>query len=226
MWWYFRDRTADGARKLFEQGKKVAEGAALMTNTSFEVEVLSAVWPVRTNQTLAQVVQRNIEIVGMPEWTAEEQSFARELQKAAEAPIEGLRTAVKPLDGPAQQRSPSNDCGDVSWVVPMGRVSFPSNIPNVAFHHWAAGSALATSVAHKGAVAGAKTLAGAIVDLLADQSLIEQAKRTFETERNGEVYRPLLPPDQKPPVDLNREMMESFRPKMRQHYVKEKPVFV
>lgn len=226
VWWYFRDRTAEGARKLFEQGKKIAEGAALMTNTSYEVEVLSAVWPVRANRTLAEVVQRNIEVVGMPEWTDEEQTFARDLQKAAEAPVEGLRTAIKPLDGPAEQRAPSNDCGDVSWAVPMGRVSFPSNIPNVAFHHWAAGSALATSVAHKGAVVGAKTLAASMIDLLSDPSLVEEAKRTFKEELGGEVYRPLLPPDQKPPVDLNRDLMEAFRPRMREHYVKDKPVFV
>ncbi len=162
----------------------------------------------------------------MPEWTDDEQAFARELQQAAESPVEGLRPHIKPLDGPAEQRAPSNDCGDVSWAVPMGRVSFPSNIPNVAFHHWAAGAALATSVAHRGAVVGAKALAASIVDLFVDPSLVEQAKKTFEHELDGVIYRPLLPPDQKPPVDLNRAMMEAFRPLMREHYVKEKPVFM
>ena len=66
VWWFFRAPTAEGARKLFEQGKKVAQGAALMTNTEVEVEVVSAVWPVRTNQGMAEVIQRNIEQVGMP----------------------------------------------------------------------------------------------------------------------------------------------------------------
>lgn len=226
VWWYFRDLTADGARRLFERGKKIAEGAALMTNTTYETEVLSAVWPVRANQTLAEVIQRNTKLVGMPEWTDDEQAFARELQQAAESPVEGLRPHIKPLDGPAEQRAPSNDCGDVSWSVPMGRVSFPSNVPNVAFHHWAAGSALATSVAHKGAVAGAKALAASIVDLLVDPGLVEQAKKTFEHELGGVVYRSLLPPDQGPPAALNREMMERFRPLMREHYIKEKPVFI
>ncbi len=226
VWWYFRDVTAEGARRLFERGEKIAEGAALMTNTTHETEVLSAVWPVRANQTLAEMIQRNTELVGMPEWTDDEQAYARELQQGAEVQVEGLRPDITPLDGPAEQRAPSNDCGDVSWAVPMGRVSFPSNIPNVAFHHWAAGSALTTSVAHKGAVAGAKVLAASIVDLFVDPGLVEQAKETFEHELDGVVYRPLLPPDQKPPAALNREMMDSFRPLMREHYVKEKPVFV
>ena len=38
VWWYFRASTAELVRKLFDQAKKIAEGAALMTNT--EVEVL------------------------------------------------------------------------------------------------------------------------------------------------------------------------------------------
>ena len=56
VWWYFRDFTAEGAGKLFEQAKKIAQGAALMTNTRVEIDVMSAVWPVRGNRTLAELV--------------------------------------------------------------------------------------------------------------------------------------------------------------------------
>ena len=225
VWWTFRAPTAEGARKVFEQGKKIAQGAAMMTNTEVEVEVMSAVWPVRTNQGMAEVIQRNIELVGVPEWTDEEQDFARKLQAAADVKPDGLRTEVTPLVGPSVQRAPSNDCGDVSWKVPMGRVGFPSNIPHVPFHHWAGGAALATSIAHKGSVAGAKALAGSIVDLLSDPALVARARETFAAEIGDVTYRPLIPDDQKPPVALNRETMEAFRPAMREHYVKEKPVF-
>jgi aminobenzoyl-glutamate utilization protein B len=225
VWWTFRAPTAEGAGTLFEQGKRIAQGAAMMTNTEVEVEVMSAVWPVRTNQGMAEVIQRNIELVGAPEWTADEDAFARRLQEQAGAKARGLRREVTPLTGPTQQRAPSNDCGDVSWAVPMGRVSFPANIPGVAYHHWCAGAALATSIAHKGSVAGAKALAGSVVDLLTDPALVRRAKETFAEELDGVTYRPLLPPDQKPPVALNREMMEAFRPQMREHYVREKPVF-
>jgi aminobenzoyl-glutamate utilization protein B len=226
VWWYFRDPTAEGAAKLFEQGKKIAEGAALMSNTSVEVEVLSAVWPVRANQTLAEILQRNIEIVGMPAWTGEEQAFARELQAKAAVPVEGLPVAITPLVGPAAQRAPSNDCGDISWAVPMGRFSFPANVPNVPAHHWSAGAALTTSIAHKGGEAGAKALSGALVDLFVDPALVAAAKATFAQELGGVKYRPLLPPGQKPPIATNTEMMDAWRPKMRAFYVKERPVFV
>ncbi len=225
VWWTFRGPTAEAAGRLFEQGRRIADGAALMTNTTVSVEVMSAVWPVRTNQGLAEVVQRNIELVGMPEWSEEEEAFARKLQSAADVPVSGLSHRITPLKGPAPQRSPSNDCGDVSWVVPMGRISFPANVPNVPYHHWAGGAALASSIAHKGTLAGAKTLAATLIDLATSPSSIARAKETFTAEIGDVRYRPLLPADQKPPVELNRALMEKFRPAMQAHYPAARPRF-
>lgn len=226
VWWTFRAPMAEGARKVYEQGCKIAKGAAMMTNTEVEIEVMSAVWPVRTNQGLAEVIQNNIELVGMPDWTEDENEFARKLQEAAGVKIEGLKPEITPLVGPSVQRAPSNDCGDVSWKVPMGRISFPSNVPNVPYHHWAGGAALATTIAHKGSLAGAKTLAGTILDLFRDPALVQRAKDTFAEEIGDVTYEPLIPADQKPPVELNKEVMETYRADMREHYVKEKPEFV
>src|SRR6266850_7832290 len=66
IWWFFRDLSAEGATGLFEQAKRIAQGAAMMSNTTVKVEVLSAVWPLRCNRTLAELVQRHIEVAGMP----------------------------------------------------------------------------------------------------------------------------------------------------------------
>jgi aminobenzoyl-glutamate utilization protein B len=95
----------------------------------------------------------------------------------------------------------------------------------VPYHHWAGGAALASSIAHKGAVAGAKALGASIVDLMSDPALVQRAKETFAQEIGDIKYRPLLPPEQKPPVDLNREMMDAYRPLMQPNYVKERPQF-
>lgn len=225
VWWYFRHPTAQGAFDLFEQARKVAQGAALMTNCEFDVNVRSAVWPVRLNQAMAEVVHRNIEAIGMPAWTADEHAFARALQQAAGVPATGLRTTATPVTGPAAQMSASNDCGDVSWKVPMARVWFPANVPHLPFHHWAAGSALATSIAHRGALAGAKALAASIIDFLEHPELVRRCRESFKQEIGDVVYRPLLPADQRPPVDLNRPEMEKYRPAMEPHYIRERPVF-
>ena len=168
-WWYFRDPTAEGARVLFERAQKIAQGAAMMANCELSIDVRAAVWPVRLNQTIAEVIQRNVEAVGMPVWTEQENAFARKLQQQANMPEIGLRSAVKPLAGPAVQIAASNDCGDVSWKVPMGRVWFPGNVPHLPFHHWSAGAALATSIAHKGGLAGAKALAASVHRLFPGQ---------------------------------------------------------
>ena len=86
--------------------------------------------------------------------------------------------------------------------------------------------ALATSIAHKGGVAGAKAMAGAIVECLRDPALVAEAKRTFQEEIADTPYKPLLPLTQKPPLELNRAMQEKYRPLLAEHYVKGKPEFV
>lgn len=226
IWWYFRDPVAEAAQKLFEQAKRIAEGAALMTNTTMEARVLSAVWPTRGNRTVAEAVQRNIEQVGHPAWSADEHALARRLQERAGVAVEGLRDAAPPFRGEARQRFSANDGGDVSWKVPMVKFYFPANVPNIGFHHWAAGVALATSIAHKGAVAGAKVLAASALDFLTDPALVADAKRSFAEELGGVAYHPLLPVGQEPPKDLNRDKMAPFRAAMREHYLAEKPEFV
>ena len=80
VWWFFRDSLAEGALKLFEQAKRIAEGAALMTNTTVKVDVMAGVWPVRGNRTLAELVQRELERVGVPDWTKAEDDLARAVQ--------------------------------------------------------------------------------------------------------------------------------------------------
>ena len=68
-------------------------------------------------------------------------------------------------------------------------------------------------------------MAAAIVECLKNPEIVAEAKRTFRDEIKGVEYRPLLPARQQPPVDLNRAMMEKYRPLMAKHYLKEKPVF-
>ena len=225
VWWYFRDSTAEGAGKLFEQAKRIAEGAALMSNTKVEVDVMSAVWPVRGNRTLAELVEREIETVGLPSWSEQEDALARAVQAKVNVPVEGLARRYVPMQGPAVQKAAANDAGDISWKVPMVKLYFPATVPNISFHHWVAGVPLATSIAHKGAVAGAKVMAASIVECFSNPAVVDEAKRSFKEELAGTEYRSLLPPGQKPPLTLNRATMDKFRPLMAQHYLKEKPKF-
>jgi aminobenzoyl-glutamate utilization protein B len=226
VWWYFRGPGADSVNPLFEQAKRIAEGAALMTGCTVETSIRAAVWPVRLNRTVAETIQRNIDAVGMPAWTAGEQAFARELQRAAGKKDDGLRPSATPFSSTSRQIAASNDCGDISWKVPMGRVWFPANVPGLPFHHWSAGAALATSIAHRGGIAGAKALAATAIDYLTDAALLARTEKSFCEEIGGTRYAPLIALNQSPPTTLNAGIMERYRVDMERFYPAVSPVFV
>jgi aminobenzoyl-glutamate utilization protein B len=161
----------------------------------------------------------------MPEWSADDEALARTLQANASAKVDGLRREIPPLGELKVPRPSANDAGDISWKVPMAKFYYPSNVPNINFHHWAAGVALAHSIAHKGAVAGSKAFAAAVVECFSNPAVLADAKRTFKQELGDVEYKSMLPADQKPPVALNRAIMDKFRPEMKKHYLKERPVF-
>ena len=221
IWWYFREKDAKLANANFEKAKRIAEGAAIMTGCTYEVNVRASCWPTRASQAMAEIIHRNMERVGMPEWSHEEETFAKELQKKIDAPPVGLLKTIEPLKE-AQQHNSSNDSGCVSWVIPTGRITFPANIPGCEFHSWPAGVSLATTIAHKAEANGAKVLAASILDLLADKELLNHVKQVFKKEIGDIRYVSILPEDQKPPVDLNRDKMEKWRPLMEKFYLKEK----
>ena len=75
----------------------------------------------------------------------------------------------------------------------MAKFYYPSNVPNINFHHWAGGVTLAHSIAHKGAVAGTKAFAAAVVECFSNPAVVAEAKRTFKEELGGVEYKSMLP---------------------------------
>ena len=221
VWWWFRDENIDLANAHFEKAKKIAEGAALMTGCTYETNIISVCWPTRANQGMAEIIQKNIEMVGMPQWSKEEETLAKELQEKIQVPMVGLKKEVNPLKA-AKQKSSCNDSGGVSWTIPTGRIDFPARIPGSPVHAWSAAVPLATTIAHKGEVNGAKVLAASMIDLFMDKGLLNKVKENFGKEIGDTKYFSILPKDQKPPVDLNRDEMERWRPVMEKYYRKEK----
>jgi aminobenzoyl-glutamate utilization protein B len=159
-------------------------------------------------------------------WRAAAAPLARALQTSAKVKVDGLRRDIPPLNELKTPRTSANDAGDISWKVPMAKFYFPANVPNISFHHWAGGVTLAHSIAHKGAVAGSKAFAAAVVECFSNPAVVTEAKRTFKDELGGVEYTSMLPAEQKPPVALNRAIMDKFRPEMKKHYLKERPEFL
>jgi aminobenzoyl-glutamate utilization protein B len=86
-------------------------------------------------------------------------------------------------------------------------------------HHWSNAMAMATPIAHKGVVAGAKVVAGSVLDLLLQPERVAEAKRYFTEEQcKDQHYEPFIGKDDKPPIDLNQVAMDKFRPLQKQFY--------
>ena len=172
----------------------------------------------------SEVIQKNIDSVGTPVWSSEENDFARRFQKSVGVPEVGLATRAIPLGGRPQSFA-SNDNGDVTWVVPSSIFQFPASVPGVQYHNWAAAVTPTLSISHKGQAAGAKVLAATVLDLLTDPELLKRARAQFAQDTKEAKYFPMLPASAKPPLELNREMMEKYRPEMKKSYLKTKPAF-
>ena len=222
IWWFVRDADMPSAKETFDKLVNIAQGAALMTGTTMDYKIDAAAWPQLGLKPVAEAVQANIEAVGMPKWSEEEQAFARKFQTAMGAKPIGLHTAPTPL-GQRRQSASSNDNGDVTWVVPSTHVYFPGSVPGISYHNWQAAVTPTSTIAHKGMVAGAKVLAGTIIDFLTKPELVAAARAEFDKQTSEMKYFAVLPADAKPPLDLNKETMDRYRPAMRQFYL-DKPV--
>ena len=222
VWYFFREITYENIKKNFEIGTTTAKAAAMMTDTEVESRILGTAWPRHFNKTIAETMYENIKKVGLPEWTDDDQTLAKAVQKimGAEEP-EGLKTEIEELPEPITEpvSGGSDDIGDISWNVPTVTLRFPSNISGLPGHHWSSGVAMATPIAHKGATAGAKVMAMTLLDFLLKDELVEEAWDYFNNvQAKEENYIPLISETDMPAIDLNEEKMALFRPLMRKNY--------
>jgi aminobenzoyl-glutamate utilization protein B len=231
IWFYFREADYDHIMNLWRIGDNMAKGATLMTDTNYTERLLGTAWPGYFNKPLAEDMHQNMEKVGLPQWSDADQELARALQKELKVPVRGLATTIPPLRQPrAEAQSeqeggvgptggPSDDIGDVSWNVPTVTLGYPSNIPGGPGHNWANGISMATPIAHKGVVAGAKVQAMTILDILLHPELVESAKDYFNNVQTKDVkYQSFLRPDDQPATWLNKKTMDQYRDRMKAFY--------
>lgn len=225
VWYYFRELDEPRIRELWAVGDTIARAAAAMTGTRLaSSRLLGTAYPQHMNRTIAEAMHANILRVGLPQWSEADQTLARALQRELGSPDGGLATRLDTtLRGPvppAQRRGGgSDDIGDVTWTLPTVTLRYPSNIPGLPGHNWANSIAMATPIAHQGATAGAKVLAMTMLDFVLRPPLVDSAWAYFrDVQTRTHTYNPLLRPDDRPAIELNRATMERFRPAMRRLY--------
>ncbi len=235
VWYYFREADYDHIMDMWRIGDNMAKAATLMTDTTFTSRLLGSAWPGHFNRPIAEAMDANIRKVGLPQWSDADQTLAKALQKELKQPERGLPSRIpemraprvaQPADadgaegpGPGPTGGGSDDIGDVSWNVPTVTLRYPSNIPGGPGHNWANAIAMATPIAHKGVVAGAKVQAMTILDILLHPELVTKAWDYFNTVQTKEMkYKTFLRNDDQPAIWLNRATMEKYRSQMQKFY--------
>ena len=226
IWYYFRQVTYPKIMEVYERANEIAEGAAMMTRTKVSRRVLGSAWPRHFNKVIAETMYENIKEVGLPEWSEKDQMLAKALQREVNSPRDtgGLATELDPLGLPVARpvSGGSDDIGDISWKLPTVTMRFPANIPGLQGHHWSNAIAMATPIAHKGVVAGAKAEAMTLLDFFLQPELVDQAWDYFRNEQGmKQQYIPMVTETDKPATYLNTEIMQEFRPQLEPFYYDE-----
>jgi len=219
-----RSRDVPDTLALQARVDKIAEGAALMTETGFDRIFVDGTANLLPNPTLEKCLYANMSDLPLPEYTAEERTFAAALRKTYETRElpgmgakrdPGIAAAVAELSGngtkdindfllpyySGEDFSPgSTDVGDVSWLTPTAQftaVCFPAGAPG---HSWQNVSCGGSSIGDKGLLWASQVLCGAAADLFSDPALLAEARKDFRKRTAAHGYVCPIPPDAEPYV--------------------------
>ncbi|RDI62401.1 M20 family metallopeptidase [Microvirga subterranea] len=201
------------AERLFERVKKIAEGAALMTETSVSVQITDATSNVVPNKVLQEAMYENMRRLGPPTFDDADFAFAEKLRKAA-LTEEDVVASVKPHDMSLKSRilhdgllamptreevmMGTTDVGDVSWIVPTVQCHTACFAIGTPFHTWQLVAQGNLPAAHKGMVLAAKAMASTAADCLRNPDLIARAKAELKERTGGRDYVCPIPDDVTP----------------------------
>ena len=224
IWFYFREKDYELTKEQYDAAIRMAEGAALMTDTEIDtIQIVGSAWTRHFSKPVAEATYANIQRVGLPEWDEADIELAHALQRELGQDEEGLPDSIPELTGPIDLSTylggGSDDIGDVSWNMPTVTLRYPANIPGGPGHNWANGIAMATPIAHKGTLAGAKVQALTLMDLMLNPQIVTDAWAYFnDVQSKEQEYIPFIAPTDKPAIFLNEEIMAKWRPLMRPFY--------
>ncbi len=198
-WYHFRAIKREFIKRIREGLLRCAQGAALATNTEFETEFVAATWENLPNIVLAKAMHENIELIGPPQLSDPDKEFAREIEKkiGREPSDEPFDLTIKPPSGELRV-GPADDFTEFSWIAPTHRVyvtySMAKSSPS-----WATAAFSSMNIGHQAVLTAAKLIACALLDLLANPSLLEAAKGEFAERTAKTRWHSLIPDNQESP---------------------------
>lgn len=210
-------------QEIYERVNNIARGAALMSGVGVEIRMDKSCSNIVVNRTLEEILYRNMTEIALPEYTEEEETFAKAIQETiegrttmadrlkktmgpkgrmlgAEYDKQSLYRFIMPYAPGSKPLSGSSDVGDVSWICPTSQILASTGAGGTVEHSWQMVAQGKSGSAHKGMLYAGKVLAGAAIDLFENPELIVKAKEEHLAQIGEEGYRPLLTPDVKPRI--------------------------
>ena len=210
-----RDENTSKMLELLERVKKIARGAAMMTETKVKIKMLAGVSNLLYNATLGEVMHRNLELLGPPVFTDKERQYAKKMQSTmsfndietayiqagiSEVKDQVLAESILPFDAHPVGMSGSTDVADVSWVVPTVQLWGANYAIGTPFHSWQMTAQGKSSIAIKGMTHAATAMAATGVDVLLDKKLRENAWLDLKKSVGKKGYVSPLLNNAKPPI--------------------------
>ncbi|MGG1661531.1 amidohydrolase [Brevibacillus sp. NRS-1366] len=191
---------------------KIAQGAAMMTETTVRWEIKAGCYDTLPNLALNELMFSQATDAGQIVFTEEEEAFARELYNAV-APVGSGTEASgsekeKRLDSVfyhdlnqvGKSVGASTDVGDVSWITPVGQVTTTCAPRGITVHTWQATASFGSTIGMKGMHYAAKIMALTAYDLLNNTNgILERAKAEFVENTKGFDYQAGIPDEVVPP---------------------------
>ncbi len=231
-WYYIRAPERDQVEQIHEWLLKIADGADLMAGTTHKVEFLTGCFNKLPNRGLSELITSNMRELGVPKYSEEELKFAKEIAKTIprEEKIGSLRMINHPhweqmmevlldqslLDAwdEGMVVPASTDVSDVSWITPTMEFVTATWVVGTTPHSWQAVAQSGMGLGHKSLIFAAKTIAGAVLDLLLKPEVLKKVHDEFEKRKRGKVYKSPLPKELKPPIQAAAERASSAQPKV------------
>lgn len=204
---YVRHPDALVVKEIFQRMIQAAEGAALGTQTRMEYEIINGVYNLLPNETLSQIMFKNLQRVGGVNYNEEEKKFAEEIIKTfPEGVIASPDDAavITPFEVNEKGTGGSTDVGDVSWLVPTAGLGTATWVPGTSAHTWQAVAAGGMSIGQKGMMVAAKTLTLTAMDIFKDPSVTVKAKAELDKRRGANFKYEALTGNRKPPLDYRK----------------------
>ena len=201
--------------ELRKRVDKIAEGAALMTETTFERTFIDGTADLVPNVALEKVLYDNFAQVELPSYTEEELQFAAKVH--ATCPVNTAPGFASTLDDAIREYSEeksqhgtmpinnylmplyhstafcagSTDVGDVSWQTPTAQIHCAGFVSGAPGHSWQNVSCGGSSIGHKALLLAGKVLALSAIDLYEKPELLKEARAEFEKRTESGYVCPI-----------------------------------